>query len=744
MALLLTIFASFLCIITGLFVYLKNPKNWSNTIFSIFALVLGLWIIADFLPLISTSEQWALFWLRINMFLAAWLCYTFFLFVYAFPRAKMDFSLRYLTESFIFVSLVSVLSLTPLVFSDASVTGGAIIPSPGLAMPLFALNVVLFLVGGFAQLVRKYRLAFHLEKAQLRIVLIGALLMFSLILANNFFAVVLLKNTELIVLSPLYILVFVFFVAYAMVRHRFMDLHLVVVRTVTFALLTLTLAIIYVAGTSVFFILSGEAVLPLNQIVIQIFLTLIIALTFQPLSRIIEKVTDPIFFKGHFEAQHLLKLVSQTLPTTILIKELSETVLETISREIRSRDSAIHLTDRRGKIVDTYDSGPSRPLPLSEKDFGLIYKRAQSQTLVFEDLEEGELKEVMRAAQLSLVFSLKVKGELVGFFVAGEKSSGDIYSTEEISVLEILMPEIAVALSNAKSYAEIVKFNITLKEEIRKATLKLKMANEKLKVLDKIKDDFVSVASHELRTPMTSIKSYMWMVLNNRAGEVPEKMKNYLERAYRATERLISLVNDMLNVSRIESGRVELTYESFDPVILSEEVVAEIKPKADERGIYLKVEKASMGDVFADRNRVKEILINLLGNGLKFVTQGGITIKFSAKGGLVSSKLPGESGSLRSNQKNQSSKFKAAAKEFVEISVTDTGPGISDEDLQRLFKKFGRLENSYVSVATNGGTGLGLYISKSLVELMGGKIGVGSKLGEGSRFWFTLPAAGDE
>ena len=104
MALLLTIFAAFLCVIVGLFVYLKNPNNWSNTLFSLFALVLGLWIIADFLPLISVSDQWALFWLRINMFLAAWLCYTFFLFVYAFPRSKIDFSMKYLAESFIFVT----------------------------------------------------------------------------------------------------------------------------------------------------------------------------------------------------------------------------------------------------------------------------------------------------------------------------------------------------------------------------------------------------------------------------------------------------------------------------------------------------------------------------------------------------------------------------------------------------------------------------------------------------------------
>ena len=434
----------------------------------------------------------------------------------------------------------------------------------------------------------------------------------------------------------------------------------------------------------------------------------------------VERVTDPIFFRGHFEAQHLLSQISQTLPMTIIIKDLSEMILTTIVGGVRASGAAIILTDKRKKIREYYASDYLRDLRLSDKDFSLIYSSAQERTLVFEDLEDGGLKEALHRYALSLIFPLIVKDALIGFFIMSEKESGDIYSSEEIPVLEILMPEIAVAISNAQSYEEIVKFNITLKDEIRKATHKLKVANDKLKVLDRIKDDFVYVASHELRTPMTSIKSYVWMVLNKRGGEVPEKVHLYLERAYRATERLITLVNDMLNVSRIESGRIELVNESFDINLLTEDVVQEIKPKADEKSVYLKVEKLDLPAVFADRNRVKEIIINLLGNALKFVVTGGITIGF----------------------KVQTAKSKAKIDRFVEISVTDTGPGISSEDQLRLFKKFGRLENSYVAVATNGGTGLGLYISKSLVELMGGKIGLESRIGQGSRFWFTLPVAG--
>ena len=136
--------------------------------------------------------------------------------------------------------------------------------------------------------------------------------------------------------------------------------------------------------------------------------------------------------------------------------------------------------------------------------------------------------------------------------------------------------------------------------------------NAKLHLLDKLKDDFVSVASHELRTPMTAIRSYVWMALHKSDIPLSQKLERYLYRTLVSTERLINLVNDMLNVSRIEAGKIEVTPKSFDIVSLSEDIMEEVRPKADEKHLVLNVIAQKMPPVFADPDKVHQILLNLI------------------------------------------------------------------------------------------------------------------------------------
>ncbi len=237
--------------------------------------------------------------------------------------------------------------------------------------------------------------------------------------------------------------------------------------------------------------------------------------------------------------------------------------------------------------------------------------------------------------------------------------------------------------------------------------------NAKLHQLDKLKDDFVSVASHELRTPMTAIRSYVWMALHRADITLSQKMERYLYRTLISTERLINLVNDMLNVSRIEAGKIEISPKSFDILALAKDVMEEVKLKADEKRLKLSVLEHSLPPVFADPDKVHQVLLNLVGNALKFTYPGGsISLDFFTDG--IS----------------------------LETSIKDNGSGIAKEDLGKLFHKFGRLDNSYTSISTSGGTGLGLYISKSLVELMHGKIWAESEgVDKGAKFSFSLPVA---
>lgn len=224
------------------------------------------------------------------------------------------------------------------------------------------------------------------------------------------------------------------------------------------------------------------------------------------------------------------------------------------------------------------------------------------------------------------------------------------------------------------------------------------------------KDDFITITSHELRTPMTIIKSYLWLLEEQKAGPLNEKQREYINKAINSSERMLSLINDMLSVSKIEQGKIEYKYEIFDIDKFISETLPEFDVKIKENNNTLYFEHTNeVKLVIGDKKRLKEVFYNLIGNAIKFTKNGNIKVK------------------TQHNDK------------YVKIAVSDTGKGIDKEDMEKLFKKFGKLENSYEKMAENGGTGLGLYITKQLVEGMGGKISAKSAgINKGSEFFFFL------
>lgn len=308
-----------------------------------------------------------------------------------------------------------------------------------------------------------------------------------------------------------------------------------------------------------------------------------------------------------------------------------------------------------------------------------------------------ELQQVL-GVQTLVLYPIIFAGLNFGVLIIGlDKHVGDL-SRAERELLHELIYVVGIAIDRAKLYSD------------------LKEANEKLKALDKLKDDFVSVASHELRTPMTAIKSYLWMALSGKGGELSEKQKYYLDRSYSSTDRLIKLVNDMLNISRIESGRMTYDMQKVDMTALANDVITDVKPRADELGIKIEVrvegDGLSVEAVLADADKIKEVLFNIVGNSLKFTPKDGtITINLSRKNTMI------------------------------QCDVTDTGAGLGPEDLAKLFQKFGLLPGSYtINKTDQQGTGLGLFITKSIIEKHGGEITASSEgLGKGATFTFTLP-----
>lgn len=248
-----------------------------------------------------------------------------------------------------------------------------------------------------------------------------------------------------------------------------------------------------------------------------------------------------------------------------------------------------------------------------------------------------------------------------------------------------------------------------LKAELKSTQDKLDKTEKALKELEERKDEFVSMAAHELRAPMTAIKGFISIVIEGGAGDIPEKARGFLADAGAITERVIRLVNNMVNVSRIEEGR--MVYQ-IEPVRLSRLIhlaYNQFKVEAQRKGLdlILDMPREVRDEVTVDPDQLLDVISNLVSNAVKYTNHGSVVI--------------------RTLQPHES---------LVRLEVVDTGPGISEEEQSKLFKKFYRVESH---VGKTIGTGLGLYIAKLLVKEFKGQIGVESEVGKGSTFWFELP-----
>jgi PAS domain S-box-containing protein len=326
------------------------------------------------------------------------------------------------------------------------------------------------------------------------------------------------------------------------------------------------------------------------------------------------------------------------------------------------------------------------------------------------DFAEAYLKPMGITSMLDA--PIRLEGRMIGVVCHEHTGSPREWTLDEQNFAGSMADLVALSLEvSQRRQAEraLREAHDQLEVKVAERTRELSEANEQLKEFDRLKSEFLAMMSHELRTPMNSIIGFTGILRQELAGPLNEEQKKQLGMVNVSARHLLELINDILDLSRIESGKVEVSAENFRVADVVTQVIGSLRPAADQKGLSLEHDIADPSKVIcSDRKRTFQILLNLANNAVKFTDRGSVKIE------------------VRDERAG------------VQFAVIDTGIGIKSDQLANLFQAFRQVDGSAKRVYE--GTGLGLYLCKKLVNMLGGSIGADSSFGVGSRFFFTLPA----
>jgi signal transduction histidine kinase len=506
--------------------------------------------------------------------------------------------------------------------------------------------------------------------------------------------------------GTLFSLIFVGSTSYAIIRHSLFDIRAVVVRSFAYVFTIITIAVVYgflafgVVGRYLFS--TSYQQISMSQQIFNTALAVALAFTFQPIRRFFERISNKLFYRDRYDAQVVVNDIGRIVASEIRISQLCKKVSAGIERELNLSNVEIIVLDEK-KII--YHSQKN---VITEE----IIKNLGNKILVVDEgLPENKLA-LMKNLNASLSIPLKTANNFIGYLVIGEKESGQVFNDEDIRTLRTIANELSVALENAKAFLEIKKFNVTLQERVDRATKNLQNANSQLKELDQAKDEFISMASHQLRTPLTTVKGYVSMLNDGDFGKLSNDQKKSIELALDGSNRMARLIDDLLNVSRMEAGKFYIDPIKVNLSQLINQEIEQLASLAKNNNVSLTGKiSVDVPMMMLDENKTRQAIMNLIDNAIHY------------------SEPPKGGGKVQV--------LLSVKDEEIYFSVVDNGIGVPKDQQSKLFTKMFRAKNA--KEVRPDGTGLGLYLVKRVVEDQGGKIVFESKPGKGSVFGFKIP-----
>jgi len=650
---------------------------------------------------------------RLSYFAASFVGFMAGYFLYSFPTPdKSKKIVWFFAGLMLFIAYISL--FTDLVLTNLKIIDNEQINVFGPLYFLYNIYFVSIMTWGVVSLVIKRKILSPQQRLQANFILFGISVSVVFGVLTNLFIPYLIQTTQTEQFGPLSGIFFIVITTYAIVRHRLMDIRFVFRRgsVSTMSLLTIILLIMFIKYS--FFKLTAISVEWIDYVF------LICGIIVYPyINKYYYRIANQYFFTSLYDAREVIASLSDKLSSTLLVGDIYRYISEEIISALHVKAMGIFIFDQSQLIYELkYYKGNERDKIKSfieDKGFYTHYLKTNDPVEVDEIKRTVYVKyrktvDMLAANNVKVLIPLRLKNKTIGMIALGEKESKDNYNDQDIAMLEIIGTQSAIAVNNALSYEEIKNFSKKLEHEVDVATEGLIRANSKLRQLDQAKSEFVSIASHQLRTPLTVIKGYISMMLEGSYGELSGIQKESLEKVFQSNERLIHLVENLLNISRIESGRLRINKEKTRLELMVADVTEELMIRAKGKGLKLiyKKPKNKLPSVNIDRERVRQIILNLIDNAVKYTKKGRVEVSVEQKGN------------------------------YLQCSVKDTGMGIIKVDYLDLFDKFSR--GTGTALVHTEGTGLGLYVAKQMVNLHKGKIWAKSKgKGKGSEFYFTLP-----
>lgn len=733
--LLIALSSSLYLIVAGV-ALVNNRRSLSHLTFAWIAISMAIWA-ASFIfyetPIIFTHELWIKFIYTLVFSIVGALLY----FSYAFPNNKTPpiwMQLLYWTMSAYF--------LYTLFFTDEFVLD--VISSPnGLETRLGNLYpIVIAFYGAFnvptlLNYIFNYRKSTGSAKLQFLYIFLGLVSFIVVVITLDAVIPLFFGTSKYFVLSGVSSLAFIILSGYAIIRHRLLDIRFALKGVISYILISVFFGALLYGFSLGYWFLTNQ---PIKLVVLPLTLLagLIITTFYSRMTALTKHLVDQVIFPSAYDYQLTLRDLSHSLSNILDTQQQVDKVAATITETLQTEKIGVILFTESGsyqvsKLIG-FDSeqlvtiANNNPLIETLTKQGRVIVTDESRRGLEEmspDSDQEKLKDIYNSllkSTSSLVLPVINKELLVGIIALGPRKNEDAFTVQDINLLNTIAAQFAIALENATLYQEVADANKNLQKKIEDATSELKQKNEaiskalhELESLDDMKNQLISVTSHELKSPATVVQNYLWVVLNSAdAGtNLAPTDRQKLERSLVGIKNLIRLINDILNVSRIEGGKLTATLETVDPTPIIEEIVQDYSQKAVEKGLSLEfIKKDQLAPITADKEKFTETLTNLISNAIKYTASGNIAVSVTQDDKLAT------------------------------FCVADTGRGIAQENLSHIFEKFYREDASLsASNPVTGGTGLGLYITKSFIELMNGKIWVETKKDAGSKFFFSLPVA---